>query len=261
MMTIKARMLKNGAPIELFRFVFLLLAVHFRVSGALYVDKAALLAFKARVDDPRGVFSNWNDSDTTPCNWNGIVCSNVTHFVTFIDLPFLNLSGTIAPQLGGLKYLERLSLDHNDFMGKIPKSLSNLTNLRILNLRHNSLSGDIPLALGTLIDLQVLDLAENKLEGPIPESFSNLTSLSYFNLSNNQLIGRVPQGALLNFNLSSYSGNANLCVDDGVGLPACSLSPVLSPSVSPGMFLSWMFAFHTYFSSTFNFNTISRLGF
>jgi hypothetical protein len=55
----------------------------------------ALQAFKQRLDDPVGALSNWNDSDTTPCNWKGVVCQNLTNVVVFMYAKFYEILKTL----------------------------------------------------------------------------------------------------------------------------------------------------------------------
>ncbi|KAK1290036.1 putative leucine-rich repeat receptor-like serine/threonine-protein kinase [Acorus calamus] len=105
------------------------------------------------------------------------------------------ITGDIPPVLGDIPHLGLLDLSNNRLSGTIPHSLSNLTQLRQLLLHHNSFHGVIPSSLGECSNLEILDLSYNRLEGRIPNAVAGLSSLKlYLNLSNNALQGPLPLG-------------------------------------------------------------------
>ncbi|KAH7416153.1 hypothetical protein KP509_14G078000 [Ceratopteris richardii] len=84
--------------------------------------------------------------------------------------------------------------------------------MKSLNLEGNLLSGSIPESLGNLSDLEHLDLSINMLTGGIPSALGDIKTLLFLNLSYNSLSGPIPRnGALQQFNASSFLGNAGLC--------------------------------------------------
>ncbi|KAI4332546.1 hypothetical protein L6164_017446 [Bauhinia variegata] len=113
----------------------------------------ALLEFQGRINsDPYGALSNWNPSDSDPCNWWGVKC--VDGNVQMLDLKGLCLEGTLAPELGKLSHLKSIVLCKNKFYGTIPNELGDLTKLELLDLRENNFNGRIPTEIGKLLLLK-----------------------------------------------------------------------------------------------------------
>lgn len=213
-------------------------------------DAEALLGLKVSID-PLNVLQWSRERSGDVCNWEGVKeCLNGR--VSKLVLERLNLSGTLdGKSLNQLDQLRVLSFKENSLSGQIP-SLSGLANLKSLFLNNNKFSGDFPASIAVLHRLKVLVLSENKIRGEIPESAVKLsrlyvlylqdnlltgeipplnqTSLKFFNVSNNQLSGQIPAtSALSQFNVSSFSGNIDLC--GGVIQKQCSnFGPSTSPS-------------------------------
>ncbi|KAK1309150.1 putative inactive receptor kinase [Acorus calamus] len=210
-------------------------------------DKAALLSFRSAVG--RSILQ-WNPSDQSPCNWQGLTCESSR--VTVIRLPgvgligqipagvlgnltklrtlslrFNALSGPLPSDIASLSELRNLYLQGNDFSGEIPPSLFRLSNLVRLNLANNGFSGEIPVGMNNLTRLGTLYLENNKLSGSIPDF--NLTNLAQFNVSNNQLNGSVPV-KLRKMSSNAFKGNLGLC--GAPVLPACPGESALPPTVS-----------------------------
>ncbi|TXG54002.1 hypothetical protein EZV62_019258 [Acer yangbiense] len=91
-----------------------------------------------------------------------------------------------------LKYLSRLQLDGNHFIGKIPECMSNSSYLEGLYLTDNRLSGRIPSWLGNMSRLVDLIMPNNHLQGPIPPEFCLLQNLQVLNLVENNISGNLP---------------------------------------------------------------------
>lgn len=114
--------------------------------------------------------------------------NSILLLITSIDLSGNQLSGTIPPELGGLK------------------------DLVTLNLSRNSLSGEIPSSFGMLQKIESMDLSHNKLEGMIPLEMLNNSFMAVFIVSNNMLCGEIPPGQQFStFNASFFSENSCLC--------------------------------------------------
>jgi DNA-binding SARP family transcriptional activator len=187
--------------------------------------------------------SGWKNSsgwlsDTTPCNWFGVVCrvgsvvelnlpdnnlrgnipleiSLLTNLKT-LNLEFNQLSGSIPPELGNLSQLEFMFLNGNSGLsGSIPPEIGNLTNLRGLILSSfeggTQLSGQIPSELGNLVKLTALEISNSLVSGPIPPELGHLTNLTLLDLSNSQLSGRIPPeiGNLLNLEVLAFGEGLN----------------------------------------------------
>ncbi|CAM6113707.1 unnamed protein product [Calypogeia fissa] len=196
-------------------------------------DVMALLVFKAGLSDPTSALSSWNDNDSTPCKWNGVLCSTSSGRVTQLNLVGLSLSGTIGRALVKLDQLESLNLAYNNLSGIIIGELAQIPKLGSVNVSNNALSGSIPPAFGNAGNLYALDLSNNALSGIVPpEIFSNdCQSLRYISVANNQLEGPIPLSVgsclelqELNFSSNSLSGE----IPNGIwaleGLQAMDLS-------------------------------------
>ncbi|KAH1074282.1 hypothetical protein J1N35_026610 [Gossypium stocksii] len=139
-----------------------------------------------------------------------------------------SLSGQI-PDLSGLLNLKSLYLNDNNFTGEFPESITSLHRLKTIVLSGNQITGQIPASLLKLKRLYTLYLQDNSFHGTLPAL--NQTSLRFFNVSNNQLHGQIPvTPALVRFNLSSFSGNIDLCGEQ-IGNPCRTIN--LGPAMSP----------------------------
>ncbi|KAK8617964.1 hypothetical protein V6N13_080864 [Hibiscus sabdariffa] len=227
-------------------FIFNLSLVPVVKSG----DAEALLALKSTIDPSNAL--QWQG--TNVCSWKGIKeCMHGR--VTKLVLEHLNLTGSLhgsslnrldqvrvlsfkgnsisgqIPDLSGLVNLKSLYLNTNNFTGKFPESLSGLHRLKIIVLAENHIAGQIPVSLLKLKRLYTLYLQDNDLSGSVPPL--NQTSLRFFNVSNNHLDGRIPvTPALVQFNMSSFSGNVGLCGKQA-GKPCRGTSS--GPAVTPAL--------------------------
>ncbi|TQD76954.1 hypothetical protein C1H46_037500 [Malus baccata] len=157
-------------------------------SLALSPDGLALLEIKSTLNDSRNVLSDWQDSDESPCKWTGITCHPQDLRVISINLPYMQLGGTISPSIGKLSRLQRLALHQNSLHGNIPNEITNCAELRALYLRANYLQGGIPSDIGNLSYLTILNLSTNFFSGEIPDV-----------------------GVLSTFGNNSFIGNLDLC--------------------------------------------------
>ncbi|KAJ0047908.1 hypothetical protein Pint_15283 [Pistacia integerrima] len=196
-------------------FVFSVISVATLFSScslALTQDGLTLLEIKNTLNDSRDFLVNWQATDETPCKWTGISCHTHDQRVRSINLPYMQLGGTISPSIGKLNRLQRLALHQNSLHGFIPNEITNCTELRALYLRANYLQGGIPANIGNLSFLTILDLSSNLLKGSIPSSLGRLTHLHSLNLSTNFFSGEIPDfGAMSTFGNKSFIGNLDLC--------------------------------------------------
>ena len=127
-------------------------------------------------------------------DWYGVSTDRFGR-VTALDLYYVGLRGPLPAEIGGLTYLEELSIAQNvGLSGRLPPELGRLTNLRRIYITGSRLQGEIPAELAMLTGLQDLSLHNNNLEGPIPSWLADLTGLQRLYLAGNAFTGCVPEG-------------------------------------------------------------------
>ncbi|ESQ28635.1 hypothetical protein EUTSA_v10018085mg [Eutrema salsugineum] len=101
----------------------------------------SLLLIVSSMEYPTRLAESWKGND--PCtNWIGITCSNGN--ITVFNLEKMGLTGTISPEFGSIKSLQRIVLGTNNLSGTIPQELTTLPNLKTLDVSSNQLHGKIP---------------------------------------------------------------------------------------------------------------------
>ncbi|MCD7473484.1 hypothetical protein HAX54_015385 [Datura stramonium] len=189
--------------------IFLIPHFHFSAAKQPFVPEyRALLSLKTAItDDPQSALVSWNIS-TSHCTWRGVTCDRYRH-VTSLDISGLNLTGTLPPDVGHLRFLVNLSVAANQFSGPIPVELSLIPNLRYLNLSNNIFNLSFPPELTHLRYLKVLDLYNNNMTGDLPVGVYNLTNLQHLHLGGNFFSGRIPleYGRLPFLEYLAVSGN------------------------------------------------------
>ncbi|KAJ1285958.1 hypothetical protein BS78_03G317100 [Paspalum vaginatum] len=184
----------------------------------------ALKVIRGSLIDPSNNLKNWGSGDPCTSGWRGINCANISSasylHVTEIQLFTMNLSGTLAPEVGLLSQLKTLDFMWNNLTGIIPKEVGNITTLQLITLNGNQLSGHLPDEIGYLVNLNRLQIDENSISGPIPKSFANLSSVKHLHMNNNSLSGQIPS------ELSRLSLLLHLLVDNN------NLSGPLPPELS-----------------------------
>ncbi|KAK9290115.1 hypothetical protein L1049_008279 [Liquidambar formosana] len=140
---------------------------------------------------------NWNKGDPCTSNWTGVICFDKVGndgylHVQELQLLNMNLSGSLAPELGQLSELQILDFMWNELTGSIPKEIGNIASLRLLLLNGNNLSGSLPEEFGYLSNLNRLQVDQNNISGPIPHSFANLNRVKHLHLNNNSISGQIP---------------------------------------------------------------------
>jgi hypothetical protein len=86
--------------------------------------------------------TTWFYEDSPTCEFDGIVCNKAGQIVK-IELPAMNLQGSIPEEIGFLEHLEVLDLSDNYLTGQIPVTLTNLP-LKKLDVSGNKIQGPIP---------------------------------------------------------------------------------------------------------------------
>lgn len=162
---------------------------------------------------------NWLREDMSICQWYGIECKEVEHWIngTAVNLTEIsismednNLNGTLPGSLSKITWLGKLELSNNLLNGSIPKEFVMFPQLKVLKLSANNLKGTLPNA-GLYPTLQEIDLSKNQFYGTIPENFFT-GELNNVYLNNNQLEGTIPdcQSFIVALDLSSNRLSGNL---------------------------------------------------
>ncbi|GMH26954.1 hypothetical protein Nepgr_028797 [Nepenthes gracilis] len=161
---------------------------------ALSLNQEGLYLQKVRLalDDPDGFFSNWNESDETPCRWNGVKCDSATQSVVSVDFSSSNVAGPFPTVICGLHNLTFLSLYNCSINSTLPVGISACQSLLHLDLSQNLLTGGLPASLADLPELTYLDLSGNNFSGDVPASFGRFGKLENLSLVNNLLDGAFP---------------------------------------------------------------------
>jgi len=177
------------------------LALNFIFCSVCGVNQEGLFLLKLKyaiLSDPLSVLGSWNEGNSTPCRWNGVICEQIPGIndssVISLVLSGSQLVGSIPSELGCLQYLRHLDLSSNEINGTIPYELFKATDMQKLGLANNSISGTLPWGIQQLKALQYLDLSNNALTGIIPENITTLTELRAVVLKNNYFSGPIPKG-------------------------------------------------------------------
>ncbi|KAH0912010.1 hypothetical protein HID58_035331, partial [Brassica napus] len=101
------------------------------------------------------------------------------------------LTGSLPPELGNLRNLNRLQVDENNITGSVPPAFGNMTSIKHLHLNNNTLTGEIPVELSKLNNLAHLILDNNNLTGSLPQELARLPSLTILQMDNNNFHGSV----------------------------------------------------------------------
>ncbi|CAI9090630.1 OLC1v1025445C2 [Oldenlandia corymbosa var. corymbosa] len=175
-------------------------------------DQVALLALKSSISDlPSNhiLAKNWSLGSSV-CDWIGVTCGSRHLRVTALNISYMNLTGTIPPQLGNLSFMVSLDISSNNFDGELPDEFALFRRLKVLDVSFNNLNGQFPPWITSFQELEYLSLMNNSFTGVIPPSISNMSKLTTLSASYNHLQGNIPAGI---FNMSSL-GRISLSAND-----------------------------------------------
>ncbi|GLJ53050.1 hypothetical protein SUGI_1130130 [Cryptomeria japonica] len=176
---------------SLLRICFILFIFLLPCTSA-FTDEQSLLDFRNSITlDPLNALANWI-STIHFCNWTGVTCDSAKNRVQILQLPDLELEGSISPSIGNLSFLIQLNLINNSFVGQIPQEIGRIQGLQNLYLSINLLEGSIPRNLTSCKELKELILSSNLLTGTIPSELDLLTNLRVLKLGSNNLCGNIP---------------------------------------------------------------------
>ncbi|TQD79222.1 hypothetical protein C1H46_035260 [Malus baccata] len=230
--------------------IFLVLDV-IMITGACVVagdsldtDREVLLSLKAFLQQKnrvnQGIYAQWNQRSSNPCEWLGISCSNDRKRVSRVELSDQKITGEIFRNFSALTALSYLDLSKNTISGALLEDLSQCHSLRHLNLSHNIIDGE--LNLNGLNQLEVLDLTVNRFYGDLKMTFPGVCSnLVVANLSANNFTGRIDNLFDECFNLQYLDLSSNYLSGEiwsgFIRLTAFSVSEnYFSGAISPSVF-------------------------
>ncbi|OIT26252.1 PREDICTED: probable LRR receptor-like serine/threonine-protein kinase At1g06840 isoform X1 [Nicotiana attenuata] len=189
-------------------------------------EVSALVSVKSGLIDNMEYLKNWQKgSDPCISNWTEVYCFNKVgtdgyFHVRELRLMNMNLSGSLAPELGQLSHLKIMNFMWNDLTGNVPGEIGKIKSLKLLLLNGNRFSGSLPDQLGYLLNLRIFQIDQNQISGSIPKSFSHLNSMQHIHFNNNSLSGQIPK------ELSNISTLIHLLLDSN------NLSGYLPPEFS-----------------------------
>ncbi|TYH50230.1 hypothetical protein ES332_D10G191500v1 [Gossypium tomentosum] len=239
--------------------LFLSLATVNINEGCIESERQALFMFKHDVTDGANRLSSWSlhHGHGDCCQWDGVVCDNVTAHVLELHLanprPLLDdygsdaeneatersklrdcwlnwqnlqviklsnnrLNGSIPSSMGTLQSIVSLHLQKNHLSGEIPLSLNNCTDLILLDAGENELHGSIPRWIGdSLRKLVVLSLRSNKFSGYIPDELCTIGSLQVLDLADNNIIGSIPRCVSKFRAMANFNGSMGTAISYVIG--------------------------------------------
>ncbi|THU61621.1 hypothetical protein C4D60_Mb07t25270 [Musa balbisiana] len=155
-----------------------------KLTGSLDViaSMTMLKDFLERVNYPSKLAASWSGNDPCASLWSGVSCFDGK--VSVINLPNLQLNGTISPSLGKLDDLVDVRLEGNNLNGMIPVNMTNLKLLKTLDLSSNNISPPVPHFPSSVKVL--LDGNKLLVTASSPESPSTGNSPSYSSPNNTQ---------------------------------------------------------------------------
>lgn len=140
-----------------------------------------------------GVWTSLTYVNLAQNKFSGLLPSNLEE-LTDLELLFLQenlLSGTI-PSMKGMKALEYLYLNNNDFHGVLPHDMFKDKALVDVRLEYNGFSGPLPDEVHKLHGLEVLSVGNNDFNGTIPDVFMHTKNLIALDLHKNEFSGSLP---------------------------------------------------------------------
>lgn len=121
-----------------------------------------------------------------------------------------HMPGVLPQEIGNLRSLQELNMEHNQIMGTLPATVFNMSSLQKIVLSNNSLSGPISANIcHHLPKLEELFLDENNLHGEILRKVLDCSALRILSLGQNNLIGSIPRdiGNLRMLEILHFSDN------------------------------------------------------
>ncbi|WOL17237.1 leucine-rich repeat receptor-like kinase protein FLORAL ORGAN NUMBER1 [Canna indica] len=172
----------------------------------------ALLKLKAALLLPGSpALADWNVNAAADhyCSFSGVTCDGDSHVVA-LNVSFVQLNGTLAPEIGLLRHLVNLTITSAGVRGPLPRELATLPSLCLLNVSNNNFSGRFPaVARGGFPQLEVIDAYNNNFSGPLPVGLAAAPRLRYLHLGGNYFSGAIPEAYADIENLEYLGLNGN----------------------------------------------------
>lgn len=148
------------------------------------------------------------------------VCSRLCIVLTLPNLQtnsaHNNLIGEVPPEIGGLRFLQTLSLRGNCIHGTVPNEIWRLASLKEINLEWNALSGEVSSGLYELPALTHLMLGWNKNEVSCNQTDGHQQQWSSPGLQGNIFGSNITQlSRLREISLSTNSFNGSISSELG----------------------------------------------
>ncbi|XP_010543834.1 PREDICTED: receptor-like kinase TMK3 [Tarenaya hassleriana] len=103
----------------------------------------ALIEFLHELNYPPRLVSEWVGNDPCGGSWLGLRC-NADGKIEIMNLPRLNLTGTLSPSVAKLGSVSQIRLQSNRINGPIPENWTSLKSLKTLDLSSNNISPPLP---------------------------------------------------------------------------------------------------------------------
>ncbi|XP_010557993.1 PREDICTED: receptor-like kinase TMK3 isoform X1 [Tarenaya hassleriana] len=102
-----------------------------------------LIEFLRELNYPPRLASEWVGNDPCGGSWLGLRC-NAEGKIEIMNLPRLNLTGTLSPSVAKLGSLSQIRFQFNHINGPIPENWTALKSLKTLDLSGNNISPPLP---------------------------------------------------------------------------------------------------------------------
>ena len=153
----------------------------------------------------------------------GTITSSISNLV-FLKRLWLqdNDITTYQPTLSSLTNLENLRLENNaNLSGSLPADMGNMKSLLTISINHTQMNGVLPASIGDIEYLTSLDLSNNAFSGELPEKLGSNNNLSVLILKNNFFSGKIPDSYKANYNWYNWNIVEMICLQRGTKFTNC----------------------------------------
>lgn len=176
-----------------------------------------LIDFLGGLNYPSRLVSQWSGNDFCQGPWFGLSCSDGK--ISVINMPKLDLNGTLSPSVAKLDSLHQIRLQDNNLGGSVPENWTSLRSLTLLDLSRNNIAPPLP---SFASSVKVVIDGNALLNGN-----SSATTPSPGNRSSSGGSGSPPTGSRSGTNGTSVQPNNQV-----KGSRRSSLVPIVAPVAS-----------------------------